>query len=173
MGIKRPAVGGRPGLFFLAPAGIEMRPEDLERDTFRSGGPGGQHQNKTESGIRYTHLPTGIAAESRTERSQHKNADNALKLLKAKLYKIEEQKKLAEVERMYDEKGEVSWGSQIRNYVLQPYTLAKDVRTEVQTAQGGNVLDGEIDDFIQAYHREMTKCAHKKNGDGGNGPYDG
>ena len=99
------------------------------RDTFRSGGPGGQHQNKTESGVRYTHLPTGIAAESRSERSQHKNDDKAMKMLKAKLYKIEEQKRKAEVERQYDEKGEVAWGYQIRNYVMQPYTLVKDVRT--------------------------------------------
>ena len=141
---------------------IEIRDDDLERQTFRSGGPGGQHQNKTESGVRFIHLPTGLAAESRTERSQHKNADNAMKLLKAKLYKIEEQKQLAEVERMYDEKGEVSWGSQIRNYVLQPYTLAKDVRTEVQTAQVGNVLDGDLDEFIQAYLRWKAEKMHKK-----------
>ena len=105
-----------------------MRPEDLERDTFRSGGPGGQHQNKTESGIRYTHLPTGIAAESRTERSQHKNDANALALLKAKLYRIE----------------------------------AKDVRTGVETTQVQAVLDGEIDDFIQAYLRQKAEKTHKK-----------
>jgi peptide chain release factor 2 len=106
--------------------------------------------------------PTGIAAESRTERSQHKNADNALKLLEAKLYKIEEQKQLAEVERMYDEKGDVAWGSQIRNYVLQPYTLAKDVRTEVQTSQVHAVLDGDLDEFIQAYLRLKAQKRHKK-----------
>ena len=97
---------------------IDIRPEDLKRDTFRSGGPGGQHQNKTESGVRYTHLPTGIAAESRSERSQHKNDQVALSLLKAKLYRIEEQKRRAEVEKLYDEKGEVAWGYQIRNYVM-------------------------------------------------------
>jgi len=140
---------------------IDIRPEDLERQVFRSGGPGGQHQNKTESGVRFIHLPTGIAAESRTERSQHRNAENALKLLKARLYKIEEQKRLAEVERMYDEKGEVGWGNQIRNYVLQPYTLAKDVRTETQTAQVGNVLDGDLDEFIQAYLRYKAEKTHK------------
>jgi peptide chain release factor 2 len=132
---------------------IEIRPEDLKRDTFRSGGPGGQHQNKTESGVRYTHLSTGIAAESRTERSQHKNDANALALLKAKLYRIEEQKRKAEVEKLYDDKGEVAWGYQIRNYVMQPYTLVKDVRTGVETAQVHKVLDGEIDEFIQAYLR--------------------
>ena len=136
--------------------------DELRRDTFRSGGPGGQHQNKTESGVRYTHLPTGIAAESRTERSQHKNDANAMALLKAKLYRIEEQKRRAEVEKLYDEKGEVAWGYQIRNYVMQPYTLVKDVRTGVETSQVDSVLDGEIDDFIQAYLRHKTEQRHKK-----------
>jgi peptide chain release factor 2 len=141
---------------------IEIKPEDLKRDTFRSGGPGGQHQNKTESGVRYTHIPTGIAAESRTERSQHKNDANAMALLKAKLYRIEEQKRKDEVEKQYDEKGEVSWGNQIRNYVMQPYTLVKDVRTDTDTAQVQAVLDGEIDDFIQAYLRQKAEKTHKK-----------
>jgi peptide chain release factor 2 len=141
---------------------IDIRPEDLVRQTFRSGGPGGQHQNKTESGVRYIHTPSGVAAESRSERSQHKNDDMALKMLKAKLYRIEEQKRRAEVEKLYDEKGEVAWGYQIRNYVMQPYTLVKDVRTEVQTAQVGNVLDGDLDDFIQAYLRQKAERRHKK-----------
>jgi peptide chain release factor 2 len=141
---------------------IDIRPEDLKRDTFRSGGPGGQHQNKTESGVRYTHLPTGIAAESRSERSQHKNDEMALKLLKAKLYRIEEQKRRAATEKVYDEKGEVAWGYQIRNYVLHPYTLVKDVRTGVETSQVQNVLDGAIDDFIQAYLRQKAEREHKK-----------
>jgi peptide chain release factor 2 len=141
---------------------IEIRPDELTRQTFRSGGPGGQHQNKTESGVRYIHKPTGVAAESRTERSQHKNDANAMKLLKAKLYQLEEQKQRAEVERMYDEKGEVGWGHQIRNYVMQPYTLVKDQRTDVQTSQVGNVLDGEIDEFIQAYLRYKAALKHKK-----------
>ncbi len=141
---------------------IEIKPDDLKRDTFRSGGPGGQHQNKTESGVRYTHIPTGIAAESRTERSQHKNDANAMALLKSKLYRVEELKRKAETEKQYDEKGEVSWGSQIRNYVMQPYTLVKDVRTDTQTAQVQNVLDGEIDDFIQAFLRAKAEKEHKK-----------
>jgi peptide chain release factor 2 len=141
---------------------IEIKPEELRRDTFRSGGPGGQHQNKTESGVRYTHLPTGIAAESRTERSQHKNSDNAMKLLKARLFALEQQKRKAEVDKLYDEKGEVAWGYQIRNYVLQPYTLVKDVRTDAQTAQTGNVLDGEIDEFIQAFLRYKAEKRHKE-----------
>jgi peptide chain release factor 2 len=141
---------------------IEIRSDELRRDTFRSGGPGGQHQNKTESGVRYTHIPTGIAAESRSQRSQHKNDEMALKMLKAKLYQIEEQKRRAEVEKLYDEKGEVAWGYQIRNYVMQPYTLVKDVRTEVQTPQVQNVLDGDLDDFMQAYLRRKAEKRHKK-----------
>lgn len=141
---------------------IEIRSDELRRDTFRSGGPGGQHQNKTESGVRYTHLPTGIAAESRSERSQHKNDANAMKLLKAKLYQVEEQKRKAEVERMYDEKGEVSFGRQIRNYTLQPYTLVKDTRTGVEVGQVQAVLDGEIDEFIQAYLRMKAEQKHKQ-----------
>jgi peptide chain release factor 2 len=141
---------------------IEIRPEELERETFRSGGPGGQHQNKTESGVRFRHLPTGITAESRNERSQHKNAAVALALLKSKLYAIEEQKRRAEVEKLYDEKGEVAWGYQIRNYVMQPYTLVKDVRTSVETAQVQNVLDGDLDQFMEAYLRQKAEREHKK-----------
>ena len=141
---------------------IEIRDCDLRRDTFRSGGPGGQHQNKTESGVRYTHIPTGVAAESRSERSQVKNDANALALLRAKLYKVEEQKRLAAVEKTYDEKGEVAWGNQIRNYVLQPYTMCKDVRLGVETAQVGQVIDGDIDMFLEAYLRMKTEKLHKK-----------
>lgn len=141
---------------------IDIKPDDLKRDTFRSGGPGGQHQNKTESGVRYTHLPSGIAAESRSERSQHKNDQMAMSLLKAKLYKIEEQKRRAEVEKLYDEKGEVAWGYQIRNYVLQPYTLSKDLRTSVETSQVFQVLDGDLDQFIEAYLRQKAERDHKK-----------
>jgi len=141
---------------------IDIKDDDLRRETFRSGGPGGQHQNKTESGVRYTHIPSGIAAESRNERSQHKNAAVALALLKSKLYKIEEQKRQAEVEKQYDEKGEVAWGYQIRNYVMQPYTMVKDVRTEVQTPQVDKVLDGDLDQFMEAYLRKKAEKMHKK-----------
>jgi peptide chain release factor 2 len=137
----------------------------LKRDTFRSGGPGGQHQNKTESGVRYTHLPSGIAAESRSERSQHKNDQMALSLLKAKLYRIEEQKRRAEVEKLYDEKGEIAMGYQSRNYVLQPFTLVKDVRTGVETAQVQKVLDGDIDEFIEAFLRQKAEREHRKRGE--------
>lgn len=132
---------------------IEIRDCDLKRDVFRSGGPGGQHQNKTESGVRYTHLPTGVAAESRSERSQHKNDANAMAVLKAKLIRREEMKREAEYAKMYDEKGEISFGSQIRNYTLQPYQLIKDVRTDCESTQPSKVLDGDIDPFINAYLR--------------------
>lgn len=140
---------------------IEVADCDLRRDTFRSGGPGGQHQNKTESGVRYTHIPSGVAAESRSERSQIKNDANALALLKAKLYKIEEQKRMAAVEKTYDAKGEVAWGNQIRNYVMQPYTMVKDVRLGVETPHVNAVLDGEIDQFLEAYLRQKTEKTHK------------
>ena len=144
---------------------IDLRSDDLERQTFRSGGPGGQHQNKTESGVRYIHKPTGIAAESRSERSQHKNDAMALQMLKAKLYRIEEQKRKAEVEKKYDEKGEVAFGSQVlRSYTLQPYTQVTDRTTGAETAQAANVLDGDIDDFLQTYLRYKAEREHKKQG---------
>jgi peptide chain release factor 2 len=132
---------------------IVLREEDLKRDVFRSGGPGGQHQNKTESGVRFTHLPTGIAAESRSERSQHKNDTNARALLKAKLIRMEEAKREAEYAKKYDEKGEVSFGNQIRSYVLQPYQIVKDLRTDYEVGNPRAVLDGAIDGFIEAYLR--------------------
>jgi peptide chain release factor 2 len=132
---------------------IVLRDEDLKRDVFRSGGPGGQHQNKTESGVRYTHIPSGVAAESRSERSQHKNDTNALALLKAKLIRMEEEKREAEYAKKYDEKGEVSFGNQIRSYVLQPYQIVKDLRTDHEVGNPRAVLDGDIDGFIEAYLR--------------------
>jgi len=132
---------------------IEIKDEDLKRDVFRSGGPGGQHQNKTESGVRYTHLPTGIAAESRSERSQHKNDANAMALLKAKMIRMEEEKREAEYAKKYDEKGEISFGNQIRSYVLQPYQLVKDLRTSHEVGNPRAVLDGNIDGFIESYLR--------------------
>jgi peptide chain release factor 2 len=143
---------------------IVLRDDELKRDVFRSGGPGGQHQNKTESGVRYTHLPTGVAAESRSERSQHKNDTMALALLKAKLIRMEEQKREAEYAKVYDEKGEISFGSQIRSYVLQPYQLVKDLRTEHEVGNPRAVLDGALDGFIESYLRmklakgEVTKA---------------
>ncbi len=132
---------------------IVLRDDEIKRDVFRCGGPGGQHQNKTESGVRFTHLPTGIAAESRSERSQHKNSANAMALLKAKLIRREEEKREAEFAKKYDEKGDVSFGNQIRSYVLQPYQIVKDLRTSHEVGNPRAVLDGDIDGFIESYLR--------------------
>jgi peptide chain release factor 2 len=132
---------------------VEIRDVDLKRDVFRCGGPGGQHQNKTESGVRYTHLPTGIAAESRTERSQHKNDSNAMALLKSKLIRREEEKRDADYAKKYDEKGEISFGNQIRSYVLQPYQLVKDLRTGYEVGNPRALLDGGLDGFLDAFLR--------------------
>ena len=142
---------------------IEVKESELEMQTFCSGGPGGQHQNKTQSGVRLIHK-SGVRAESRTERSQHKNYDNALKLLKSRLYMIEEQKRLGELANRYDAKGEIAFGSQIRSYILQPYTLVRDEREgiDVKTPQVMNVLNGDLDEFMQAYLRHKTEKTHKK-----------
>ncbi len=141
---------------------IEVREVDLIMQTFCSGGPGGQHQNKTQSGVRLIHTPTNVRAESRTERSQHKNKDNAMKLLKARLYAIEQAKLTGDQQNRYNEKGEVAFGSQIRNYVLQPYTLVKDVRTAVETGQVQAVLDGEINAFLEGYLRFKAQRDSRK-----------
>ncbi len=143
---------------------IDLKDDDIEKQTFCSGGPGGQHQNKTQSGVRLIHLPTGVRAESRTERSQHKNYDNCLKMLKTRLYAIEEQKRLGDVEKRYDAKGEVAFGSQIRSYVFQPYTLARDERDgiDVKTPQVMAVIEGALDPFMHAYLRWKTERQHKR-----------
>nr|WP_303652808.1 peptide chain release factor 2 [Paludisphaera mucosa] len=140
---------------------IVLKDDELKRDVFRAGGPGGQHQNKTESAVRYTHLPTGIAAESRGERSQHKNDAIAYANLKAKLVRLEEEKREAEYAKKYDEKGDVSFGSQIRSYVLQPYQLVKDARTGHEVGNPRAVLDGGLDGFIESYLRmKLAKSTH-------------
>ena len=142
---------------------IEVRESDLTMQTFSAGGPGGQHQNKTQSGVRLIHKPTNVRAESRTERSQHKNYDNALKLLKARLYAIEEQKRLGDMAQRYDAKGEIAFGSQIRSYVMQPYTLVRDEREgiDVKTPAVMQVLDGDLDEFMHAYLRHKTARRNK------------
>jgi peptide chain release factor 2 len=142
---------------------IEIKDDDLITQTFSAGGPGGQHQNKTQSGVRLIHKPTGVRAESRTERSQHKNKDNALKMLKARLYAIEEQKRMGDVAQRYDAKGEIAFGSQIRSYVMQPYTLVRDERDgiDVKTPAVMQVLDGDLDEFMHAYLRHKTARQNK------------
>ena len=130
---------------------VEVKDEDLRVDTYRSGGAGGQHINKTDSAIRLTHLPTGIVVACQSERSQHKNRAKAMSMLKAKIYEYEQDKKRKDLEKFYGPKGEIAWGSQIRSYVLQPYTLVKDLRTGEQTSNVDAVLDGALAPFIDAY----------------------
>ncbi len=142
---------------------IEIKDDDYIKQTFSAGGPGGQHQNKTQSGVRLVHK-SGVRAESRTERSQHKNFDNCLKMLRSRLYAIEENKRLGDVAQRYDAKGEIAFGSQIRSYVLQPYTLVRDERDgiEVKIPAVAAVLDGKLDEFIHAFLRWKTAKANKK-----------
>lgn len=130
---------------------IDIRDDDLRIDTFRSGGKGGQHVNKTDSAVRITHLPTGIVVQCQNERSQHKNKSMAMKYLKSRLYERELQQKNEKLDEENKQKKDIAWGSQIRSYVLHPYKLVKDHRTNLEIGNAQKVLDGEIDDFIQAY----------------------
>ena len=129
---------------------IEINPADLSTDTFRSSGAGGQHVNKTELGVRFTHIPTGIVAASTQDRSQHKNRAIAMNMLKARLYELELSKREAVSAGIEAGKTDIGWGHQIRNYVLQPYQLVKDLRTGLEKGNPDAVLDGEIDDFMAA-----------------------
>ena len=140
---------------------IEINEEDIRIDFYRASGAGGQHVNKTSSAVRITHEPTGIVVQCQNERSQHKNRAQALKVLKARLYMLEEQKRDAEVAKLYGNKGEIAWGSQIRSYVMQPYQMVKDHRTDYQSGNVEAVLDGELDGFIESYLRHRAKNKQK------------
>jgi peptide chain release factor 2 len=130
---------------------VEILDKDLKVDTYRASGAGGQHINKTDSAIRITHLPTGVVVSCQNERSQHKNRATAMKQLKARLYELEMEKKESEAEALGGEKKEIAWGSQIRSYVLHPYRMVKDHRTGYEVGNADGVLDGDLDDFIEAY----------------------
>ena len=132
---------------------VDIRMEDLRVDTYRSGGAGGQHVNKTDSAVRFTHLPTGIVVACQNERSQIKNRAIAMNMLRARLYEYYRQEKERDNERFAQEKKDISWGNQIRSYVFQPYTLVKDYRTKVELGNIQSVMDGEIDIFIEEYLR--------------------
>ncbi|OGV43205.1 MAG: peptide chain release factor 2 [Lentisphaerae bacterium GWF2_57_35] len=138
---------------------IEIDEKDLRVDTYRSSGAGGQHVNKTDSAIRLTHMPTGIVVACQAERSQHSNRNKAMKMLRAKLYELERDKQRKEMEKFYGDKGEIAWGHQIRSYVLQPYTMVKDHRTDTESSNTAAVLDGEIDAFIESYLKQNRTTA--------------
>jgi peptide chain release factor 2 len=130
---------------------IEINPADLRIDTYRSSGAGGQHVNKTDSAIRITHIPTNIVVTCQNERSQHKNKESAMKVLRSRLYEEERKKQQAEKAELDKAKTDIGWGNQIRSYVFQPYTLVKDTRTGHETGNLQAVMDGDIDDFIQVF----------------------
>jgi peptide chain release factor 2 len=130
---------------------VEIKEDDLRIDSFRAGGRGGQHVNKTDSAVRITHMPTGIVVQCQNERSQHKNKSQAMKVLKARIYERQAEERRKELEQRNAEKKEIAWGSQIRSYVLAPYRLVKDLRTGIETGNVDAVLDGELDPFVRAF----------------------
>lgn len=136
--------------------GIEIKDDELRIDTFRSGGAGGQHVNKTDSAVRITHLPTGIVVQCQNERSQHSNKRTAMQILRARLYDLQRRNKQVEMDKLRSDRGEISFANQIRSYVLHPYTMVKDHRTQVQTGDVQSVLDGEIDTFILAWLQQQS-----------------
>ena len=129
---------------------IEINPSDVRTDTYRASGSGGQHVNKTDSAVRLTHIPTGIAVACQNQRSQHQNRDEAWKMLRARLYEAELQRREEAQQALQDQKTDIGWGHQIRSYVLQPYQMVKDLRTEVETSDTAGVLDGDLDPFMGA-----------------------
>lgn len=134
---------------------IEVEEKDLRVDTYRASGAGGQYVNRTDSAVRITHLPTGVVVACQVERSQHKNRAMALNMLKARLYELEEEKRRREAAQISGDKAEIGWGSQIRSYVLQPYQMVKDLRTDVETGNTAAVLDGDIDMFVEAWLKQQ------------------
>lgn len=142
---------------------IVVKDEDIRIDTYRSSGKGGQHVNKTDSAVRITHIPTGIVVACQNERSQLKNKETAMKILKSRIHEKLEDEKRAEMDKFYGQKGEISWGNQIRSYVFQPYQMVKDLRTGVETANIQSVMDGDIDLFVNAWLRAGGPTGRNKN----------
>ena len=134
---------------------IDIKPEEVRIDTYRASGAGGQHVNKTDSAVRLTHLPTGIVVSCQGERSQMQNKETCFKMLRSKLYEIEVLEREKKIQSLGGEKKEIAWGNQIRNYVFQPYTLVKDTRTKYESGNIQAVMDGELDDFVNAYLKEF------------------
>lgn len=134
---------------------IEIRPDEIRVDTYRASGAGGQHVNKTDSAVRITHIPTGIVVSCQSERSQIQNRETCLKMVRAKLYEMQISERESKLKEMAGEKKEIAWGSQIRNYVFQPYTLVKDTRTKYEVGNIHAVMDGDLDGFINAYLKEF------------------
>ncbi len=143
---------------------VEIKDDDIRIDTYRSSGAGGQHINKTSSAIRITHFPTGIVVQCQNERSQHQNKDKAMQMLKAKLFLLKQQENADKLSGIRGEVSDIAWGSQIRSYVLQPYTMVKDHRTNEEKGNADQVLDGDIDAFINAYLKWITLSARKSEG---------
>ncbi|AQT67757.1 Peptide chain release factor 2 [Anaerohalosphaera lusitana] len=141
---------------------IDLKDDDLRIDFYRASGAGGQHVNKTSSAVRITHLPTGIVVQCQNDRSQHKNKAEAFKMLKSRLYMLEQQKRDDELAKLYGNKGEIAWGNQIRSYVMQPYQMVKDHRTDEQTGNVDAVLDGDIEKFIESYLKYKSNKKNKK-----------
>ncbi|MBR3004168.1 MAG: peptide chain release factor 2, partial [Lachnospiraceae bacterium] len=136
---------------------IDIADEDIRIDTYRSSGAGGQHINKTSSAIRITHIPTGIVVQCQNERSQHKNKDKAMQVLKSRLYLLKQEENAKNLAEIRGDVSEIGWGNQIRSYVLQPYTMVKDHRTNCEVGNVNAVLDGDIDVFINEYLKFISK----------------
>ena len=141
---------------------VEIDEKELRIDYYRASGAGGQHVNKTSSAVRITHLPTNIVVQCQNDRSQHKNKAEAMRMLKGRLYMLEQQKRDAELAKLYSNKGEIAWGNQIRSYVMQPYQMVKDHRTDCQTGNVSAVMDGDIEAFIESYLRHRAQKKNEK-----------